>query len=212
MRFYIALSYPDADTSNPTSIGPVDIEKQQIGDAPRCEDCSSIIGMLAWLPPFEVQVETHGEGYGDFLVSSGGDLFVSEKLKDICISSGFHGIGRYTHVEVLQYVESRPVREEPPSYYHVDVSYGSAAIDVCASGIEYDSKPTCSTCRSGVIRSWKRVVVEDGTWEGEDVFRARGFPGNYIVSDNFKVACEKHMISNVLFVPAARYSHDFYSK
>ncbi len=57
---------------------------------------------------------------------------------------------------------------------------------------------------------WKRVIVDENTWNGADAFRPRGSPGETIVSQRFKDACELNGITNAVFLPAETYGHDFY--
>jgi hypothetical protein len=57
---------------------------------------------------------------------------------------------------------------------------------------------------------WKRLVVEAGTWTGEDAFRPRGLSGTILVSPRFKQVCEQHGIKNADFKPAEQAGHDFY--
>lgn len=36
-----------------------------LGDAPYCEVCGKPIGMLAWLPPYQVELELWHKAFGD---------------------------------------------------------------------------------------------------------------------------------------------------
>jgi hypothetical protein len=90
------------------------------------------------------------------------------------------------------------------------VSRGRTAIDLAASGFEWLEPPTCPECRSAIIVRWQRVVIEEETWTGDDIFIARGLPGTYVVSERFKGVCDEHHIKNAVFVPAESYGHDFY--
>jgi len=73
-----------------------------------------------------------------------------------------------------------------------------------ASGIEWGGdRPICLVCRQGqLLKRWKRVVIDAGTWTGEDVFYARGMPGTILVSERFKEVCERHGVQNAAFLPA----------
>jgi hypothetical protein len=56
---------------------------------------------------------------------------------------------------------------------------------------------------------WKGLIVEEGTWHGEDAFSPRGLSA-FMVSERFKAACEQHGITNAVFTPAEESGHDFY--
>ncbi len=57
---------------------------------------------------------------------------------------------------------------------------------------------------------WQRLILEEGTWTGEDVFRPRGLSGQIMVTQRFKDACEQNGITNAFFTPAEDAGHDFY--
>ncbi len=89
-------------------------------------------------------------------------------------------------------------------------NYGGTALDLAASGFEWLEPPTCPVCHKATIVRWKRLIVKDGTWTGEDIFRPRGMSGTSMVSQRFKDACELHGIKNAVFEPAETSGHDFY--
>ena len=66
-------------------------------------------------------------------------------------------------------------------------------------------------CRLGSdIRRWQKIIIDEATWQGEDIFIARGLPGTLITSDRFKKFCEDNDISNAILVPADKHNRDFY--
>src|SRR5262245_43409155 len=44
-----------------------DAEPHNMGDAPHCPNCGDPIGLKTWLPPYQGDLELHGEGFGDFV-------------------------------------------------------------------------------------------------------------------------------------------------
>lgn len=69
----------------------------------------------------------------------------------------------------------------------------------------------CPICLIGdnLLRQ-SRIVIREETWDGEDIFIARGAPGVHLVSERFKSFCETHQILNVKLVDALDYSVDWY--
>jgi hypothetical protein len=61
-----------------------------------------------------------------------------------------------------------------------------------------------------LLRRWQRVILEPGSWTGEDIFHARGLPATYITSERFKEVCERYRIANAVLIPAEEYGYDFY--
>lgn len=88
-----------------------------------------------------------------------------------------------------------------------DFLWGAANLDDAASRMVRESVK-CSFCRSGIIQSWKRVVIEPGSWDGSDIFIPRGLGATILVSQRFKELAETHELKNTLFVPAQNYAYD----
>jgi hypothetical protein len=180
------------------------------GDAELCPVCGAAIGMLAWLPPLRVTLQLYGKELGDFAFGSGGDDFlVSPAFRDVYYRYGLSGLAGFDPVEVLKVKSRRKNLPKPPMYFRVCANYGQTALDLAASGFEWLEQPTCRLCWTATIVRWKRLVVKDATWSGEDIFRPRGMAGEIMVSQRFKDACERHAIKNAIFTPAEQSGHDF---
>jgi hypothetical protein len=91
---------------------------------------------------------------------------------------------------------------------------GSARIDPVASEIDWGEpdKPRCKVCLSGpgVLKRWKRVVVDEATWNGDDIFFAYWLPGSLIVSTRFAKWAKENEFKNLILEDALSSSHDFY--
>jgi hypothetical protein len=179
-----------------------------LGDAIYCSTCNKPLTSKEWLPPFKAEIELWGKGFGDIAFGSGENLLVSEVFKSAFLESDLRGISEFAPVEIVKI--SHRKKSHPPAYFCINVNYSSAAIDWKASGFEYDNLPTCNVCRSGGIKRIKRVIIENGTWSGEDIFIARGLPGTFIVSEGFYEMCKLFEIKNAPCIPVEQYSFDFY--
>src|SRR5437899_5941141 len=81
---------------------------------------------------------------------------------------------------------------------------------VFRQSLVHEKPHTCNECRSGLIKRAARIVLEDDTWSGEDVFYARGLPGTRLTSERFKAFFDKYSINNGVLIDAAEYSFEFY--
>jgi hypothetical protein len=74
--------------------------------------------------------------------------------------------------------------------------------------LRYDKPVTCPECRSAGLESAHGFVLEPNTWQGEDVFRARGLPGIIIVSERFAEFVQRHGFTNMKLIPTEEYVWD----
>jgi hypothetical protein len=108
-------------------------------------------------------------------------------------------------------VRHKRFKGNPPAYYRVSVVQSRATIDIAASGLERDPPMVCPECRQGgVVKRTRQLILEEGTWGGEDVFIARGLAGTYFTSERFRKFCAENQIKNAVLVPSEKYSFDFY--
>jgi len=100
---------------------------------------------------------------------------------------------------------------QPPTYYLVEINWDGAVMDEKASGVvvQYPEKPECSYCRQsgrGLLKQ-KGIILEAGSWKGEDIFMARG-AGGILVSERFKEVAERYKLKNVRLIPAEKYAYE----
>jgi len=182
-----------------------------MGEAPRCPKCGLFVGMLEWLPPYQVQLICRGEKFGDLVYGAGLDVLVSDGFRQLYMVEGLTGLTGFDPVEVVKIRRRKRNRSTPPHYFRAAPVRSSAGIDLTASGCEWEPPPTCDACRvSTIVSRWRRIVIETGTWSGEDVFVARGLPGTVLASERFMTVCKRHGVLNALLLPAEEYSKDFY--
>jgi hypothetical protein len=206
MNFYELNDHPrgDADTCYSEEKG------YNQGDAASCPACGGPVSLLTWLPPYRVVLKLYGKEFGDFVFIPGGDDFlVSQKFREVYVSNRLTGLSGFDAVEVLNVKTRRKRILPPPNYFRVSPNYGQTALDLKASGFEWHEPPKCDYCREATKIRWQRLIVEEGTWSGEDAFRPRGLSGTVMVTQRFKDACEQNGITNAFFTPAELAGHDF---
>jgi hypothetical protein len=211
MRFYILKRSPDEKESAACTESLM-ADGFETGEAPRCEACGRPIAMRPWLPPHRVELETRGRCFGDLVSVPGGSILVSDKFKQMTERERVTGFEGFDPVEVVSIRKHKKFEGSPPQYYRVSVKRSQAAIDKSASGFVLEHpEQECCICRTGggPIRRWERLVLEPGTWGGEDIFVARG-DAEHLCAERFKRVCELAELQNVVFVPADEYWGDFY--
>jgi hypothetical protein len=118
---------------------------------------------------------------------------------------GFHPV----EVTRVRRKSKGPKHGSVPQYRVVDVSFfGSSVVDVARSRLRYGAPVTCPECRSEGLDSIHGFVLEPGTWQGEDVFRARGLPGTIIVSERFAEFVKRQGLTNMKLIPTEDYVWD----
>ena len=100
---------------------------------------------------------------------------------------------------------------DPPDYWLASIQRSRAALDETTAGVVRDEAPMCEECRiGGIVKRVRRIVLQEDTWPGEDVFFARGLPGTILVSERFKRLCEDNNLANCALVAAEDFSFDHY--
>lgn len=184
-------------------------DNTRFGDAPRCNACGKYIGLRSWLPPYRVDLDTWGNGYGDLAFPTASDILVSLRFKELWERRGLIGLSGFEPVEVVKVKRHRKLSGDAPQYFKAAVVLSQAVVDNVASGLELEQPPTCPVCQLGSgIKRWKAIIIKPETWSGEDVFRPR-WAGGLFVTDRFKEFCEANDIKNAVFIPAEEYGHDF---
>jgi hypothetical protein len=173
-----------------------------------CPQCGEPLGMLTWQPPYAVEIERHGEDFGDLLEGPGGDILVTERFADAFQAEGLRGLVGFQPVEIVR-VRGKWLGAEPrslPRYRFVTVTSDGPAIDMERSRLRICKPVVCSQCRYAGIDAVEGLVLEAGTWKGEDVFRPRGLWGRILVSERFMHLAEKHAMSHMAWVPIEKYA------
>jgi len=95
-----------------------------------------------------------------------------------------------------------------PRYSVVSACIGRGAVDLVLNRVRFSKPLTCTECRATGIDAIHGFVLEPGTWQGEDIFRPRGLPGDIVVSERFKDFVERHGLTNMVLTPTEYYVWD----
>ena len=183
----------------------------RVGEAPTCPVCGAAIGGLPVLPPRRVELRLWGRHFSDLAFGVSTDVLVSARFRDAFLRSGLTGFSGFAPVEITKVVARLRKNPKPlPSYFAAVPGRSRAAVDDRASGLDYEERWTCDECRNGLMERMRRLVLEPGTWSGEDVFIARGLYGTIITSERFKQFCDREAFTNCVLIAAAHYHFDFF--
>lgn len=185
-------------------------EPVNTGDAPRCAACGEVIGLRTWLPPYRGNLEVYGEGLGDFVEASGYDFLISERMAEAFRAEGLTGLTGFHPVEVGHVRRKRKGLKvgAVPRYVVVSPCFGRGAVDDARSRIRRTAPIACTECRCTGLDSIHGYTLEDGTWQGEDVFRPRGCQGSVVVSPRFEEFVRRHGLTNMRLIPTEEYIWD----
>ncbi len=185
------------------------------GDCQYCPVCGGAVSGFRWLPHHRIKLSSAKSGkWGDFVWGAGFPLLVSSKFKEIYEREGLKGIEEFSApIEIVRMgtLKSGQSPVSPPAYHLIHVPWGGANQDDSASGLTYEhpEKIKCAFCRSGF--AWKkqeRVIVEEGSWNGSDIFKPRNAPMPFLVSQRFKEVAEAYGFKNMWLIPAEKYGYD----
>lgn len=182
-------------------------------EAPKCPKCNLFVGMLETVPPLRVHLETWGDGYGDlaFWMS---DFLVTLRFRSEFERSGLSGLQRFDSTECLSRKHHGGSLGDPPDYFRTIPRIGGAKVDISASEVEWGEgkHPTCDLCLSGggVLKRWKRIVIDESSWDGSDIFHPYRFQGVLIVSSSFYDWATEQLFRNLTFRHSTDHAHDFY--
>src|SRR5947209_10879505 len=103
LSFYV-LKQPRPESPEDKCGGTTAIQEKgfNVGEALKCPNCGRFIGMLAWLPPFRVELQAWGMEFGDIIEAGGNDLIVSRRFKRLYDEHQLTGLIGFEPVEVVK--------------------------------------------------------------------------------------------------------------
>lgn len=210
MVFYVLTRKTPSEYGSEYDTEFLAAEDANYGEAPRCPVCGRFTGGRRWLPPLRIELELHGTDFGDVVTGFGGsDLLVSPRFEEVYRSNHLAGLEGFEPVEIVKVRSRRRVTSEPPAYRRVDVAPSEVAIDVEETGVVRGGPIECTYCLTSTINGIRRVVIDEATWSGEDVFVPRGLPGTITASERFRDVCLQHAITNLKLVESREFVETF---
>lgn len=169
-----------------------------------CDGCGKGVGIASWESPRKL-VLSHAN-CGD-IVPGILRLVVSSRFRAVYREAGLTGL---TEFLVIDHVR---VQRQPdalvPDLLATWPNYAYTTIDEAASGLLRKRPAECDRCRGSMLWKLDRIVLNEETWDGSDVFVCTGLPGAVIVSELFVEAVDRAALTNFTFVGLDDYSFDF---
>ncbi len=184
-----------------------------------CPVCHRPATLRHLLPPINLKISrSHPNGWGDLLWGAGFFLMVSKRFKEIYEAEQLSGIEAFEGpVNILKYGTKKPdqIQGEKPVYYHIKIPWGGANQDDQLSKLTYLFRSPkdvyCAFCRGETGASHRvqeNVIIEKGSWNGDDLFIPRGAPVELMVSEKFRRVVDQYDITNILLIPGEIFSFD----
>lgn len=209
--FYV-LKNPTSD-ADMAGRAVTDFEKvdPRLGEAPLCPRCNAAVSQMPWLPPHRATLEPWTNQYGD-MAFGGLQWLITVDVAKSFQDEGLVGLQGFDPVEICGVIRrggARPPTRHP-EYLCVSAVRSQATINLDAT-FDYDDDhpPICDVCRTSDFRRIKGIYIENRTWDGEDIFIARGLPGTYLASERFKSWFERLGVNNGILIPAQDYRKEY---
>lgn len=205
MQFYVMKQQ---DRGDPYPLA-TDVETVQAhsGSAPRCPYCNSAMGWRAWLPPRKVKLTAISGALTDFAFGGGTEL-VSGAAYEMLRSRGLQVGSTFPPVEIVS-VHPACLMRSDLRYHFLDLPISATGLDEEKSGLVYKHRePYCEYCGGRIKKSRQCVVLEEGTWQGEDLFIPRK-TGDIVVTERFVDMCREAEFTGAKFVPAQEAGFEF---
>lgn len=161
-----------------------------------CPSCRDVLEPSHWRSPCTVRMSS--TKCGDLVQGATFELVVSDRVSVAFVESGLTGLVSFERIhstpEMLTgYSAARP---------RVTVT----RLDEQRSGVRWRRPPRCDVCRLGVRSGIERVVLDEETWDGSDVFMASSFYGRIIVTQRFVDWTGDLELTNFKFISSLDYS------
>ena len=136
-------------------------------------------------------------------------LMVSARFKAIYEVEAMKGVSIFHPAATIVKLGNQKkgnLPEQLPEYHLIEVTWNAANLEDVASKV-VRKRFDCQFCR-GSIEMHDGIFLEEGSWDGSDIFEARGLPGKVLISERFKQVVESHQLKNTLLVPAEDYLYN----
>ncbi|MDO5554220.1 MAG: hypothetical protein Q4G68_10710 [Planctomycetia bacterium] len=215
MQFYLLTSEKDKRSYHPLYVWYSEKYRTQVTNPlPRCPECGRSLG-YKFKPPYFVDLEVYKNYYADVTPTISGQLFVSQSFKDCYEKSGLTGLVAINPVTVSTFKQKGPAKRAKlpplPNFYIADPQPLGLATDHELSSTEFyiGDEPTCKYCRFGGTMRYKKIILDDTNWKGDDIFRLLSIGGEIAVDQKFKEWYDANKFTGCTFTPTEEDSCDF---
>lgn len=198
---FFVLDYDVSDRSF-TTFSPED--PVHLGQAPRCPECGLFVGMMPWHAPRTASLKQERSEWADLVFRGPSSILVSDRFVHAYGEAGLVGLAPFEQIQVSK-ISPRKAAGSVPRYAHTSALASKAVIDDEASGCKRSASAKCKLCKSSSIEEATGLKLVDGSWSGEDIFVAWGFPGRSIVTARFRNVWLENRFQGLKFEPLDSY-------
>ncbi len=176
--------------------------------------CGLSLGYV-FKPPYFVDLEVYRKYYTDVTEMVSAQLFISQRFKELYDRSGLRGLVEIHRAEIetlRQCGQAKRMQLPPmPDSYIANPQPIGVATDHKLSETEFylGREPTCSYCRYGSILRQNCFVLDESTWNGDNIFRLLSIGGTIAVDQNFKDWFDDNHFTGIKFIRAEEDSRDY---
>jgi len=173
---------------------------------PECPRCHCRIGPWEWLRPFRVKT-TKSRCFGD-LFTDKMVLTVSQGFREAAVAAQLKGLSFWDdHLEV--YRSGSALFSQAPTYHVVHRNYSFTRIDPSGSGLVVQELVGCEHCNVMTRARVERLVIDELTWNGDDIFWPTGLYGACVVTSRFVEVVAQGSFANFTFIHQDEYVEDW---
>lgn len=195
MQFYILSLKSSASSYASLNL----VGSAQLEGAPTCPDCGTELGLSKTLPPYRYLLK--GKKIGD-LHTDGLDIAVSNRFCERYKQSGLTGV-HFSNDEIHS-------KNIPSGYRMAFPEVTLTKLYESASGLDIDEVYGCSRCRVVSRNRLERIVIDEKTLEGWDMFTCGNLFGRIIVTERFVNFIGENELTNFQFISQDEYSENFF--
>lgn len=190
-------------------------------DHPKCPQCGRAVGNHYWLPPFEVIIK-QPHNIGDFLSGFGCDLMVSEKFKRKYEESELTGVVNFYPITIKKMGTTKKSNELiKPLLFGTNVKRTFTRVIYEEMAVTWGNPPSNNYCKfcgpgggggAGIYYGYERIVVDEKTWSGEDIFFCINMPGNVLLSERAAKFIVENNFTNCEITPCSEAKFSYFSR
>lgn len=170
-----------------------------------CPMCGRVLGMLGHQEPLLFDLEQWGPHFAD-LVSSGNELYLSERLLTALNQEQIIGIEGAMPIQIRRYVRRRRTAPRSyPQYFMLRVQFDGSRLNDTLSRVIPRGDVTCSLCRGTSPRKLWRMVIDRPVGAVNDVFQLLNWNVT-VVTQKFVDVCQRpeFTVPEMLHAPCVR--------
>lgn len=172
--------------------------KPNRSDPPKCEDCGEELSQLLRMPPHKYRWK---KGVAGDLLSDGMVFALSERFRTCFKESELTGLSFSE--------ESIELKGSDSNYYMAHPQVTRTLLDEASSGVVINNLRGCEKCRVMSITKIERIVINEETWPGCDIFFMGNLFSEIVLTQRFVDFVTSNNFTNFQFVDQDEFQFDY---